>query len=224
MLGPLNRVFPNAAARRQAAEDQKRAADAARKTLVRRTRGMIQKLDDQIAGLDQKRRESHDAARRALAAGDSASAQRHVLSVRQKMLLIETVEKKRFVFEHAAVMTEVSVSEREMTELMVEMARVNHVDPVRIEQALQGVMASIERGREGEDIWDEMSKAQIRDLGLTSSTVPSTDKLLQDLASEVAQGIRTGYDLASTAPGDAAMKQRIGEGRARLNRLVGGIK
>jgi hypothetical protein len=224
MLRPLQRVFPSAAAKRQAAEDQKRNADIARRTLVRKTRGMVQKLDEQIVNLDHKRRESHDAARRSLASGDSASAQRHVLAVRQNLLLIETVEKRRFVFEHAAVMTEMSVSEREMTELMVDMARVNHVDPARIEQALQGVMATIERGHENEGIWDEMSKAQIRDLGLSSSAVPSVDKLLQDLSNEVAQGIRTGSDLAGAAPADGAVKQRIGEGRARLTRLVEGLK
>jgi hypothetical protein len=235
MPGPIRRLFPSAADQRRAAEKKEREeqeaadkkkldADTARRALVRKARGMVLKLDEQIVNLDHKRRESHDAARRSLASGDSASAQRHVLAVRQKLLLIEKVEKKRFVFEHAAVMTEMSVSEREMTELMADMARVNHVDPARIEQAMQGVMEAIERGHENEGIWDDMSRAQIRDLGLSSSAVPSVDKLLQDLSNEVAQGIRTGSDLAGAAPTDGAVKQRIGEGRALLTRLVDDLK
>jgi hypothetical protein len=223
-LGPLQRVFPNDAARRKAAEDKKRDADIARRTLVRKIRGASQKLDEQIASLEVKRRESHDAARRALAAGDSASAQRHVVAVRQKMLLIETVDKKKFVFDHAAMKFEANISTAEMTELITEMARATHLDPVRIEQAVQGVTEAIDRGQDADGIWDEMSKTIIRDLGLANSSVPSTDKLLQDLSNEVAQGIRSGSDLAGAAPVDVAVKQRIGEGRARLTKLVEGLK
>jgi len=224
LLDHLRKVFPSGVARRKAEDDAKREAEVARRALVRKARMMIQKLDGQIDGLEGKRRESHDAARTALAAGDRAAAHRHVQAARQKLLLIEKVEKQRFVFEHAAVMTEINVSEREMTDLMMEMARVNNLDPARIDTALQEVTAAIERGQESDDLWDMVSKDQMRSLGLAGSTVPSADKMLEDLASEVAIGIRAGTDRATVDVLPDPLKQRIGEGRARLTRLVDGLK
>lgn len=225
MLENLRKVFPSSSDRKKSEEDKRRDVDLARRALVRRTRMMVQKLDSQVIGLEEKRRESHDAARAALAAGDKTTAQRHVQAVRQKLFLIEKVEKQRFVFEHAAVMTEINVSEREMTDLMMEMAKVNNVDPARVDTALQEVMAAIEKGKESDEIWDMVSKDQMRALGLSGSTVPSADKMLEDLASEVAQGIRAGADRgAVAAAGIDPVKQRIGEGRARLTRLVEGLK
>jgi len=225
MLSNMKNLFPSAAARQKSAEDMKRDADRARRALSRRTGMMIGKLNHQVIGLEEKRRDSHNAARTALVAGDKASAQRHIIAARQKLCLIEKVEKQRFVFEHVAVMTEINISEREMTELMVDMAKVNNIDPVRVDNALQDVMAAIEKGRESDDIWDMVSKEQMHALGLSGSTVPSADKMLEELAAEVAQGIRAGTDpVALATPGNEPVNQRIGEGRARLTRLVESLK
>jgi hypothetical protein len=246
MPGPIGRLFPTAANQRRAAEQREREQREAAEQREREEREAADKkqLDEKIANmrrrrkadriieaikkdcenLESERQNNLDAARSALAAGDRDAAERHVSAVREKMLSIEDLDRQLIVFKRAANVTEMTVREREMTALMVEMAKVSQVDPALVESAMEKVRVSLEHGNDTRAIWAEMSNDIKNGLGVTSSSVPTAKKLLEDLSTEVAKDIRKGPNLAGAAPTDGAVRQRIGEGRALLTRLVDDLK
>ncbi len=235
MPGPIRRLFPNAADQRRAAEQREReeqeAADKkkldekiANRKLKREADKIIEEIKKNSEDLDSERQNNLAAARRALASGDRDAAERHVSAVREKMLAMEDLDRQLIVFKRAANVTEMTVRERTMTALMGEMAKVSQVDPALIESAMEKVRVSIEHGNDTRAIWAQMSNDIKNGLGVASSSVPTAKKLLEDLSTEVAKDIREGPNLAGAAPTDGAVKQRIGEGRARLTRLVEDLK
>ena len=235
MPGPIRRLFPNAADQRRAAEQREReeqeAADKkkldekiANRKLKREADKIIEEIKKDCEDLESERQNNLAAARRALASGDRDAAERHVSAVREKMLAMEDLDRQLIVFKRAANVTEMTVRERTMTALMGEMAKVSQVDPALVESAMEKVRVSIEHGNDTRAIWAQMSNDIKNGLGVSSSSVPTAKKLLEDLSTEVAKDIREGPNLAGAAPADGAVKQRIGEGRARLTRLVEDLK
>ncbi|MCA3370932.1 MAG: hypothetical protein INF89_15655 [Roseomonas sp.] len=246
MPGPIRRLFPSAADQRRAAEQREREEreavekkereeqEAAKKKELdekilkmqrrREADKIIEDIKKDCEDLESERQNNLAAARRALAAGDRDAAERHVSLVRDNMVDLKTLDTQLIVFRRVAKEAKIAGRGSQMTVLMGGMAQDSQVDPALIESVMQRVRASIDLGSDTRAIWTQMSDDIKNGLGVSSSSVPTAKKLLEDLSAEVAKDIREGPNLAGAAPTDGAVKQRIGEGRARLTRLVEDLK
>jgi hypothetical protein len=246
MPGPIRRLFPSAADQRRAAEQREREEreavekkereeqEAAKKKeldekiLKMQRRREVDKIIEEIKkdseDLESERQNNLAAARRALAAGDRDAAERHVSAVRENMVDLKSLDIQSIVFKRVAKEAKMAGRKLRMTALMDGITQDIQVEPALVESAMDKIRVSIEHGNDTRAIWTQMSDDIKNGLGESSSSVPTAKKLLEDLSTEVAKDIREGPNLAGAAPTDGAVKQRIGEGRARLTRLVEDLK
>lgn len=211
----LGDLFKSKAEKEKAARKQRRKA-------FRGAERAIDSVKDRITSMKSERDKAWGEAREYLKAGQKGAAQRCLKTVRASEVMMDQLEKKRWVFEQLTTKLELARTDQEFSGALKAINTVMEIDPEEVAENLDEVQDQLAEQTDIDKIWDKMHDKEMADVEKISDTIPSVDQMMKNLEDEVVADVR-GSELpeASTeTEGGSSISEQIGEGRKRLNDLL----
>lgn len=153
-----------------------RQADNAIGTVVRR-----------IEDLRSRRQQQWEEAREYLRKGQKGAARRSLQGVRATELIIDQLEKKRFVFEQLVIRFEVSKTDEEFAAALGSLNAVIEIDIDSVEDVLDVAQDKLGEQLDVDRVWEQVHDREMMDATIRESDVVlSVDDMLANLEKETA--------------------------------------
>jgi len=192
--------------RRKAFRDAEKAVDA---------------VKDRINKLTKERDKSWQQARQYLAAGQKGAAQRNLKSVRSNEVIMEQLEKKRWVFEQLLSKLEMAKTDQEFSGALQAINTVVEIDPDAIADVLDDVQDKLGEQVDVDKIWEKMHDKEMEGIeNKESDFIPSVDDMMKNLEDEVVAEVRGDKMLATESNADNDITTEIRQGRSKLRSLL----
>lgn len=182
----------------------------------------IDTVKDRVNTMKADRDKSWAEARQYLKAGQKGAAQRCLQSVRANELMMDQLEKKRWVFEQLTTKLELARTDQEFSGALKAINTVIEIDPEAVADVLEDVQDKLGEQVDVDKIWSNMYDKEMAGVEKVSDSIPSIEDMMKDLEDEVVADVR-GSKVAETASESAdgsSISEEIGEGRKRLNNLL----
>jgi len=175
-----------------------------------------QRVDQLIA----ERNKAWSEAREYLKAGQKAAARRALKSVRATELMIDQVEKKRWVFDQLLTRLELSKTDQEFSQALGAINSVIEIDPETVADVLDEVQDRLGEQLDVDQGWDKMYDREMAGVEQVSDSVLAVDEMMEHLEGEVVAEVRGRKIAQSEAVLESSVAEEIGEGREKLKRLL----
>lgn len=182
----------------------------------------IDTVKDRANKLKADRDKAWKEARQYLKDGQKAASQRSLQSCRACEMLMTKLEMKRWVFEQLITKMELSQTDQDFTNALHALNAVIKIDPERVEDVLGEVEDKLGEQVDVDKIWERVYGKEMAGVETKmTDVIPSIEEMEQQLQDEVAEDIgdRKGTRKASEKE-DPGLAEKIGEGRARLRKLM----
>ena len=192
-----------------------------RRKAFRDAENAVDAVKDRVDKLKAERDTAWAGARRYLKDAQKAAAQRNLQSVRASEMIIDQLEKKRWVFEQLLTKLELSKTDQEFTAALSAINTVMQIDPETVADVLDEVQDKLGEQVDIDKIWTkaydkEMAKVENK----MTDSIPSVEDMMQDLEDEVVADVRGGKVPEKESSGGSTFSEEIGEGRRKLNDLL----
>lgn len=218
--------------------DKERAKEEAkrRRKAMRDAQNALDTVKERVAKLKKERDEQWREARRYLADGQKAAAQRSLQSCRAGEVMCAKLEAKRWVFEQLLTKLEMAKTDQEFASCIKAVNDVVQIDPETVDEVLSEVEDKLGEQVDVDKIWEKMHAKEMEGVsGQMTDVVPSIDDMMTQLQDEVAEDIVTERPASARAreakaeTGDAAKappstEGRMGEARKRIREGLDGAK
>ncbi len=200
-----------------------------RRKAFREAENAVDAVKDRIKGLKAERDKSWAEARQYLKDGQKGAAQRCLKSVRGNEVMMEQLEKKRWVFDQLLTKLEMAKTDNEFSSALSAINKVVEIDPDAIADVLDDVQDKLGEQIDVDRIWDKMYGKEMDGIdGHESDVIPSIDDMMKDLEDEVVADVRGGKlpetETSSGGGSKSKISEEIGEGRRKLKDLLEGDK
>lgn len=195
-------------------EDRKK-----RRQAFRQAENAVDAVKDRVGALKAERDRSWGEAREYLKSGQKAAAQRCLQSVRANELMVDQLEKKRWVFEQLLTRLESSKTDQEFSQALRAIDAVVEIDPETVAEVLDEVQDKLGEQMDVDKVWNKMFDREMVGVERASDMVPSVEDMMRDLEDEVVADVRGGKAVESET-GGSQIAEEIGEGRAKLKKLL----
>jgi hypothetical protein len=191
-----------------------------RRRAFRQAENAVDTVKERVGNLKTERDRSWNEAREYLKAGQKAAAQRCLQSVRATELMVDQLEKKRWVFEQLLTRLESSKSDLEFSQALRAINAVVEIDPETVADVLDEVQDKLGEQVDVDKIWNKMFDREMAGTERASDMVPTVEDMMRDLEDEVVADVRGGKAVESESGGGSPISEEIGEGRAKLKKLL----
>lgn len=191
---------------------------------VRKSEAALDTVKDRIAKLTTDRDAVWKTAADYLKAGQKMGAERELQKYRSYDVIINQLEKKKWIFEYYTIRVENAATDNAFAEAMTAIEKVVEIDPEKIFGVFDAIDDKLEDQTEIDKYFEKLHDKQ---LAKTSSkdvvAIPSVDEMMRSLESEVAHQVG-GVTAAATAQSNEASKEAIASGREALREVLQGGK
>jgi len=185
----------------------------------RQAEDAINTVKQRIAKMIAERDRAWEEARGYLKGGQKTAARRSLQGVRANELMIDQLEKKRWVFEQLITRLEISKTDQEFALALGAINTVIEIDPETVEDVLDAVDEKLGEQVDVDRIWENMHSREMGEVtARQSDVVPSIDDMMSNLEDEAVADVR-GSRITEPTSTDSVSDQ-IGEGRERLKKLM----
>jgi hypothetical protein len=193
-----------------------------RRKSFRDAEGAIDAVKDRIKAMKDERDRNWQEARACLKEGKKAAAQRSLQSVRASELMIDQLEKKRWVFEQLTTKLELAKTDQDFAAALNAINTVIKIDPDQVADVLDDVQEKLGEQLDIDKIWNKTHDKEMSGVEALSDSVPSVEDMMSMLNDEVAADVLGPKVVASNAEsaGGSSVAEEIGLGRRRLNDLL----
>jgi len=191
-----------------------------RRKAFREAENAVDAVQERVDSLKTERDKSWTEARAYLKAGKKGAAQRCLQSVRANELMIDQLEKKRWVFDQLLTRLEMSKTDQEFSQSLGAIDAVVNIDPETVADVLEEVQDKLGEQLDVDKVWNKMFDREMAGVEKASDMVPSIEDMMQDLEDEVVADVRGGKVIEPEAAGGSLVSQEISEGRDRLKKLL----
>ena len=191
-----------------------------RRKAFRDAENAVDAVKDRVDSLKAERDKSWAEAREYLKAGQKGAAQRSLQSVRANELMVDQLEKKRWVFDQLLIKLEMSKTDQEFSQALGAIDAVVNIDPDAVADVLDEVQDKLGEQLDVDKVWNKMFDREMAGVEKASDRVPSVEDMMKDLEDEVVADVRGSKVVESEASGGSKVSEEIGEGRDRLKKLL----
>jgi len=191
-----------------------------RRKAFRIAENAVEAVEDRVRSLKTERDNSWNEARENLKAGQKGAAQRSLQSVRANELMVDQLEKKRWVFTQLLTKLEMSKTDQEFSQAIGAINAVVEIDPETVADVLDEVQDKLGEQIDVDKVWNKTFDREMTGVEKASDTVPSVEDMMKDLEDEVVADVRGGKVAESEDAGGSGVSEEIREGRDRLKRLL----
>ena len=191
-----------------------------RRKAFRQAENAVDTVKDRVGSLKAERDKSWAEAREYLKAGQKGAAQRSLQSVRANELMVDQLEKKRWVFDQLLTKLEMSKTDQEFSQALGAIDAVVEIDPEAVADVLDEVQGKLGEQLDVDKVWNKMFDREMAGVEKASDTIPSVEDMMKDLEDEVVADVRGGRVAESEASGGSRISEEIGEGRDKLKKLL----
>ncbi len=212
---PLGDIF-------KSKKDREKAQAKKRRKAFRDAENAIDMVKDRANSMKAERDKSWAEARQYLKAGQKGAAQRCLQSVRASELMMDQIEKKRWVFEQLTTKLELARTDQEFSGALKAIDAVIQIDPEAVADVLDDVQDKLGEQVDVDKIWNKMYDKEMTGVDKVSDTIPSIEDMMKNLEDEVVADVRGSkvVDTVSESTGGSTVSEEIGEGRKRLKELM----
>lgn len=193
-----------------------------RRKAFREAENAVDVVKDRVNSLKAERDKAWTEAREYLKAGQKGAAQRSLQSVRANALMVDQLEKKRWVFDQLLTKLEMSKTDQEFSQSLGAINAVVEIDPDSVADVLDEVQDKLGEQLDVDKIWNKLYDREMVGVEKTSdaSTIPTIEEMMKDLEDEVVADVRGGKVVESETADGSKISKEIGEGREKLKRLL----
>jgi len=191
-----------------------------RRKAFRQAENAVDAVKDRVRSLKAERDNSWAEAREYLKAGQKGAAQRSLQSVRANELIVDQLEKKRWVFDQLLTKLEMSKTDQEFSQSLGAIDAVVNIDPEAVADVLDEVQDKLGEQLDVDKVWNKTFDREMAGVEKASDTIPSVEDMMKDLEDEVVADVRGSKVVESEASGGSRINEEIGEGREKLKKLL----
>lgn len=227
----VGRMFETDSERRRRIAKERRQA-------FRQADVAINSVVERIGGLQERREQQWEEARVYIQKGQKGAARRALQGVRATDLIIDQLEKKRFVFEQLVIRFEVSKTDEEFATALGSLNAVIQIDVDTVEDVLDIAQEKLGDQLDVDRAWQRVHEREMGEVMTSESdVVPSVEDMLETLemleteTQQAAPQVTTATETATEttaapaqteSPDSEDMSRQIGEGRRRIKDLMEG--
>lgn len=205
-------------------KEREKDANKKRRKAFRDAENAVGTVKDRIRGLKNERDKSWQQARQYLKDGQKGASQRCLQSVRGNEVMMEQLEKKRWVFEQLLTKLEMAKTDLEFSGALQAINTVVEIDPDAIADVLDDVQDKLGDQVDVDKIWDNMYGKEMNGIeGHESDVIPSLDDMMKNLEDEVVADVRGDKIVGkekTTKSGGSKISDEISKGRSKLKTLM----
>ena len=212
-------------------KERKRRIAKERRQAFRQADNAIGTIVTRINSLRARRQQQWEEARTYLKNGQKGAARRSLQGVRATELIIDQLEKKRFVFEQIVIRFEVAGTDEEFATALGSLNTVIEIDIDSVEDVLDIAQEKLGDQLDVDRVWEQVYQRDMGDvMTQPSDVVLSVDDMLASLEQETGMKVTEPKAVEETpaAPAetstvdDTDVNRRAGEGRRRIKELMEG--
>ncbi len=194
-----------------------------RRKAFREAENAVDAVKDRVKGLKNERDKSWKEARQQLKDGNKSASQRCLQSVRASEMMINQLEKKRWVFDQLLIKLEMSKTDQDFTQALSAINTVVEIDPEAVADVLDEVQDKLGEQVDIDKIWDKSYEKEMTGVETKmTDTIPTIDDMMKDLEDEVVADVSNGKigEKVKDTSGGSSISEEIGKGREKLKRLM----
>jgi len=205
--------------------ERERDAQKKRRKAFRDAENAVDLVKERVGKMKAERDKAWGEAKKYLRDGQKGAAQRCLQTCRASELLMSKLEMKRWVFEQLLSKLELAKSDQDFTQALGAINTVVKIDPEAVANVLDEVHDKLGEQVDTDKIWERVYGKEMEGVkNREDEVVPSMEDLEKQLQDEVAAEIggspSAGQRIKSGDGG--GVKDRIGDGKARLKKLMEG--
>ena len=203
-------------------KEQEKEARKKRRKAFRDAENAVDTVKDRVASMKSERDKAWAEARQYLKAGQKGAAQRCLQTVRASELMMDQLEKKRWVFDQLTIKLELARTDQEFAGALSAINTVIEIDPEFVADVLEDVQDKLGEQVDIDKIWNKQHDKEMAGVEKISDMVPSVEDMMKNLEDEVVADVRGGKvaETVSESSGGSTVSEDIGKGRQRLNDLL----
>ena len=172
------------------------------------------------AELEQEAKRQWEQARKSLASGEKAAANRALTASRAAQTLVMKLEQKRWVFEQYLTKMQVAESDNQFAAALGAINKVVRIDPERVEDVFGAAQDVLGEQVDADRFWNSLYEKEMAGAsGALQDRIPTMEDMAAQLEQEVAAEVG---GLSATATADATLSARISEGQRRVKDMLAG--
>ncbi len=192
-----------------------------RRKAFRDAENAVDTVKDRIKLLKDERDSNWTEARTYLKEGQKAAAQRSLQTVRANEMVMDQLEKKRWVFDQLLTKLEMSKTDQEFTQSLKAIDAVVEINPESVADVMDEINDKLGEQLDVDKIWNkafdkEMSGVESK----MTDTIPTVEDMMKNLQDEVAADLRGDKIVEDTGNGGSKITEEISESREKLRKLM----
>ncbi len=183
----------------------------------------VDSVKDRINSMKSERDKSWGEARKYLKDGQKGASQRCLQSVRASEMMVNQLEKKRWVFEQLMIKLDLAKTDQEFSGALQAINTVVNIDPEQVADVLDEVQDKLGEQLDVDKLWNNVYEKEMTGIeNQETDIIPSVDDMMKNLEDEVVADVRGDKitEKVSKTSGGSKMSDKIGEGRRKLNALL----
>ena len=181
----------------------------------------VESVQERTDKLKSERDSNWAEARSYLKAGQKAAAQRSLQTVRANEMIIDQLEKKRWVFDQLLTKLEMSKTDQEFTQSLKAIDAVVEIDPEAVADVMDEINDKLGEQLDVDKIWTKTFDKEMAGVeSKMTDSVPTVEDMMKNLQDEVAADLRGDKIVEGTGEGGSKLAEEIGESREKLRKLM----
>lgn len=207
-------IFKSKSTREKEARKKRRKA-------FRDAESAVESVQERIDKLKSERDSNWTEARGYLKAGQKAAAQRSLQTVRANEMIIDQLEKKRWVFDQLLTKLEMSKTDQEFTQSLKAIDAVVEIDPEAVADVMDEINDKLGEQMDVDKIWNKTFDKEMAGVeNQMSDTIPTVEDMMKNLEDEVAADLRGDKIVEGSGEGGSKLAEDISESREKLRKLM----
>lgn len=181
----------------------------------------VESVQERTDKLKSERDSNWAEARSYLKAGQKAAAQRSLQTVRANEMIIDQLEKKRWVFDQLLTKLEMSKTDQEFTQSLKAIDAVVEIDPEAVADVMDEINDKLGEQLDVDKIWNKTFDKEMAGVeSKMTDSIPTVEDMMQNLQDEVAADLRGDKIVEGTGEGGSKLAEEISESREKLRKLM----
>jgi hypothetical protein len=200
-------------------EGRRKQERSDRRKAFREAERAVDNVKDRLKQMQRESDKQWLQAREAMKSGQKAAAQRLLTSYRAAQVLSTKLEQKRWVFEQYLTRMEMASSDQEFSDALAGLNKVVNIDPEKVADVFDSAQEILGEQVDADCFWEKLYTKEMDGAeGSMEDYIPSMEEMATQLEQEAAVEVGGG----SADRVNNAIDQRIGEGQARVRKLLDG--
>lgn len=204
---------------REREKDQRRE----RRRAFRQAENAVANVQDRINELDKKAKKQWEDARKALAEGQKAAANRLLVGYRAAQVIMVRLEQKKWVFEQYTEKLRAAGSDSEFAAALAAINKIMAIDPDKIVDAFDDSGDILAEQSDADREWNKLYEKEMAGAGEgLQDHIPSLDELAAQLDAEAADAVPAKAAAAKIADANNTpdLADRISNAKQRVDKIL----